>query len=115
MNIPEYTWIYMNHVNIPDMRADTLGWLRTQMLSIKSWNTDIADLWVPMAWYPNLFSNNSAKKSSTSFIFDLVGNISRSEHEPQHFLEADSLCLIEDVLLLFVMRLEALSDFPSAN
>ena len=34
-----------------------------------------------------------------------MGNISRSEHEPQHFLEADSLCLIEDVLLLFVIFL----------
>ena len=52
-------------LNIPDMRADTLGWFPNWMSSIGSWNADIADPSVPMVLYSNPFSNSYAKKSSS--------------------------------------------------
>ena len=57
------------------MRADTLGWLPIRMFPIGSSNSDIADMWVQMVLYFNPFSYNSVKKSSTQFIFDLVGDL----------------------------------------
>ena len=97
-------------LNISEMRPDTLGWLPNRIFPTGSWDADFADLSVPTVLYFNSFSSNSAKRSSISFISDLVGDISSSEHQSHHFFQADSYCLIEDVLLLFVMRVEALSD-----
>ena len=102
-------------LNISEIRADTLGWLPNRIFPTGSWDADFANLSVPTVLYFNSFSSNSAKRSSISFISDLVGDISRSEHQSHHFFQADSYCLIEDVLLLFVVRVEALSDISSAS
>ena len=68
-----------------------------------------------MALCSKRFSNNSAKNFTMQLILDLVGDISYSGHQHDYFFQADSYCLIEDVLLLFVMRLEALSGISSAS
>ena len=68
-----------------------------------------------MVLYSNLFLNSSAKKSNILFISDLVRDIFRSEHQPHQFYQTGSLCLIEDVFLLFAIKLEALHDIPSVT
>ena len=92
-------------LNIPDIKADTRGWLSTIIFPSASWNADIADLWVPMVLFSNPFSHNSAKKFSTSFISDQVGDNYHLEQQPHHFFQADLQCLLLFVFIFLIIVL----------
>ena len=91
-------WLGRSLIEYPWHEGNTLGWLPTGIFPIGSWNIDISDLWVTIVMYCNLFSSNSAIKSTMSFISGLVGDISCSEHQPHHFFQADLKYSIEDIL-----------------